>query len=1041
MADVFISYSRVDSAFARQLADALSASGRDVWRDVDDIRPAEEFMPAIQRAIEEAHAVIFVLSPEFFRSEYCGREFDHAELHHKRVVPVLRREISSEVVPPTLARLNWIYAREADEFARVVDAIIEADTDLAWVRAHTRLVVRSVEWDTAKREKSYLLHGVDLSAAEQALALAVPGTPPEPTTLQRSYVLESRRNASARQRLVLTAVALGLVIAASLAVVAEIQRRSAVDARQRGTARQLAAQSELVRRPFGEPLTLSLLLAAESLRHYWSIEGDQALRRALALFPRPALSRVSFENQHPLLSPDGRRVAFLGDKTLQFHDLATQQTSPPIDAPGVALLAWSPDGQQLLGIDQSSRLRLWRATDGSEQQLFVVKGSVRDVIAFSANGQVVAVAEEPDDMTAATPGAVHVWNSATKEHVTFTPTHPSVSLWVSDDAAHVLTMGSRMFDSRIQLWRPPFRKPSSERRLDGRIAYASLDATGTELAFVNRVLHIGGGASGENEVLLETLDDSSETRRLPHPNPVTSITTNRGDTHLATTCTDNVIRVWTRGDGEAVAQVAGGPGVRAVALSDDAQRLAFVDGESVLHLYTNSGKTRLTSVPLERITSIAFQPGGDLVTAVDEDGHVSVLEVEAGADERTIRMASDISRMRFTPDGKHLIAGGGDTLAMFPVSRTAPPIPLAQTATSNEVLAPDGKTYFTLGAHGIRGNGVEMTQIGDDDLRQWDVASGQLLMRRPLEWQYARTLSPDGRYLATSIGDREVSVSTLVDGRDIVRLGTAQLAAALGSVVNPADQKPLSKVTDLAFTPHSDRLVVLWDWRVAQVWTIADWTAAKPIACDGECSLDGFDPTGHFLILGSRGSRQKRLWDVRSGGELTVSVPSSKDGAAGPEKVDITELTFSTDGRLMAAAGRANAVIVWDIAGRQLLRQMTYAPDVVALRFTSDAAYLATGSTDSTARVWDVRTGQELSRIVREEIVFDVLFSPDDRYLATHTTTPEAHVWLWRRDDLLAEAGRRLSRNLTVEEWGLYLPDEPYQVTFPRLPDPRKSPE
>ena len=37
MTDVFISYSRKDGDFARRLTNALTASGRDVWVDWEDI--------------------------------------------------------------------------------------------------------------------------------------------------------------------------------------------------------------------------------------------------------------------------------------------------------------------------------------------------------------------------------------------------------------------------------------------------------------------------------------------------------------------------------------------------------------------------------------------------------------------------------------------------------------------------------------------------------------------------------------------------------------------------------------------------------------------------------------------------------------------------------------------------------------------------------------------------------------------------------------------------------------------------------------------
>ncbi|MBO9368962.1 MAG: hypothetical protein J7555_09510 [Chloroflexi bacterium] len=46
-----------------------------------------------------------------------------------------------------------------------------------------------------------------------------------------------------------------------------------------------------------------------------------------------------------------------------------------------------------------------------------------------------------------------------------------------------------------------------------------------------------------------------------------------------------------------------------------------------------------------------------------------------------------------------------------------------------------------------------------------------------------------------------------------------------------------------------------------------------------------------------------------------------------------------------------------------------------------------------------------------------------------------ARVWLWRAEDLIAEARRRLPRNLTLEKWQQYVgPDVPYHATCPGKP-------
>lgn len=104
MARVFLSYRRDDSAgFAGRLADALEARfGADrVFRDVDDIRPGEDFAQAIQTQLEDVGAVLVLIGPRWLTmsvdgrrrlddpEDYVRREIQTALASGKPVIPVL----------------------------------------------------------------------------------------------------------------------------------------------------------------------------------------------------------------------------------------------------------------------------------------------------------------------------------------------------------------------------------------------------------------------------------------------------------------------------------------------------------------------------------------------------------------------------------------------------------------------------------------------------------------------------------------------------------------------------------------------------------------------------------------------------------------------------------------------------------------------------------------------------------------------------------------------------------------------------------------
>ncbi|HEV8690305.1 MAG TPA: toll/interleukin-1 receptor domain-containing protein, partial [Ideonella sp.] len=203
MPAVFVSYAREDQPFVRRLHEALASQGRDAWVDWEGIPPSAEWMAEIRRAIDGADAAVFVLSPDWASSQICGIELEHAVLQGKRLVPVIWRDAPIEQVPEALAKLNWVMLREADDFEQGMARLVAAlDTDLDWVREHTRLLVRAQRWQDRGRDDANLLRGRELDEAERWLAAGAAHQDPAPVPLQAALVGSSRAAATRRQRIV-----------------------------------------------------------------------------------------------------------------------------------------------------------------------------------------------------------------------------------------------------------------------------------------------------------------------------------------------------------------------------------------------------------------------------------------------------------------------------------------------------------------------------------------------------------------------------------------------------------------------------------------------------------------------------------------------------------------------------------------------------------------------------------------------------------------------------------------------------------------------
>lgn len=199
MSDLFISYSRKDKVFAQKLYQSLTQSGKSVWVDWEDIPQAADWRAEIQQGIEEAHAVVFVVSPDFLVSMECMMELEVAEEFNKRLIPLIHRDVDPKIVPPSLAALNWIFIRDSDDFDQATKQLTVAiDTDLDWVKTHTRLTRRTLEWETSQRNDSYLLRGDDLAEAVQYLSQQK--REPALTRHQQEYIVASQEKQAADLR-------------------------------------------------------------------------------------------------------------------------------------------------------------------------------------------------------------------------------------------------------------------------------------------------------------------------------------------------------------------------------------------------------------------------------------------------------------------------------------------------------------------------------------------------------------------------------------------------------------------------------------------------------------------------------------------------------------------------------------------------------------------------------------------------------------------------------------------------------------------------
>ncbi len=83
---VFLSYASHDAETANNVCQFLESQGISCWLAPRDVRPGTEYADAIVAAINEAKAVVLVLSGSAVASSHVGREIERAASKHKTII-------------------------------------------------------------------------------------------------------------------------------------------------------------------------------------------------------------------------------------------------------------------------------------------------------------------------------------------------------------------------------------------------------------------------------------------------------------------------------------------------------------------------------------------------------------------------------------------------------------------------------------------------------------------------------------------------------------------------------------------------------------------------------------------------------------------------------------------------------------------------------------------------------------------------------------------------------------------------------------------
>jgi WD40 repeat protein len=519
-------------------------------------------------------------------------------------------------------------------------------------------------------------------------------------------------------------------------------------------------------------------------------------------------------------------------------------------------------------------------------------------------------------------------------------------------------------------------------------------------------------------------------------------------------------------------------GAQRISFSPDSKRIAVPGAPGTVGIWEVATGRRVgepLAIGSDDVSAAIFADSGRTLIASDDAGSVSMIDVATGRSTRPPLSVGDqaADALDLSPDGRLLAVATFAGSVFVWNAKTGQPYgaPLTvDTSPVNEVgFSPDGRTLVTahqraavvwrVDGERVIGEplegGIELTtdmSFSPDGKRlvagQYD---GDVIEYETATRRRARLLHIDSVVTAVAFhpGGKRIAVAT-IDGR--ARLFDLERKTTVGL---PLDVRNAA-VWQVAFSPDGQQVAVAVDPNgggngfylqqrqgEVQLWDVGSRSlVGKIVPGAGSVFSVAFNPEGTLLATGSPGRLD--LWDVASQARQGESMKVSDDG--------VLSVAFDPSGGLVAGGGATGPVRVWRVADQRpaFPPLAGHTGPITGAAFDPAGVFLATSSPLGGTRLWDPETGlgygDELAGSTRWlgprapsiDLPFLGLrnaFSPDGKLLAVAGVETLGMLWdvdpaVWRQ-----RACAIVGRNLSREEWNLYLPSgTAYRATCSEWP-------
>jgi WD40 repeat protein len=439
-------------------------------------------------------------------------------------------------------------------------------------------------------------------------------------------------------------------------------------------------------------------------------------------------------------------------------------------------------------------------------------------------------------------------------------------------------------------------------------------------------------------------------------------------TQLASAAEDNTIKLWDLATGACVQTLTGHQRwVKAIGFSPNGQHLAsgsfdhtiklwhLVTGASYQTLYGHEGV----------VAAIAWNPDGTTLASGSYDQTVKLWDVQTGDCLKTLQKHRNrVWSVAFHPNGQHVVSGGDDHTARLWNLRTG---------QCTKTLQGHSNSVYTIAHSAV--DRLLVSGHEDQTIKLWHFEPPLSKSLKPFRTLRGHT----NRIFSVALGANGLLASC--SGDRTIKLWHWQSGDCLHTL-----QGHKSWVWQVVFHPVAPVLASTSYDHTIKLWDVDSGDCLKTLTGHTSSVLTiDFSPDGAQLVSGGY-EQSIKLWDVRSGDCLqTFEAHGNR----------VWSVVFSPDGQQFASCGDDHTIKLWQVSTGQCLKTLQgHTSQCLAVCFSADGSQLVSCSADNRIRVWDVVTGASIAVLAEHHNwVWSIVLSPDDQMLLSGSQDETIRYW------------------------------------------------